>query len=334
MEPRDNAEVEIIRSLRTGELSPDEQGYTSGQRLSEGLFISRTAIWKHIKSLRKMGFDIEASPSKGYRLSAASRPFNSVAVSSLLTGGTIGKKIFFYDTIESTNRRAFELGRAGECEGAAVIADSQSLGRGRLGRRWVSPPGVNLYTSVLFRPAIRPQEAHNMTFLMAVAMAEAVSLFSPVKPSVKWPNDVLIGTRKVAGILLEMASEADRVHFIVAGAGVNINMETNSLPDDISSIATSLKEAGGAEVDRAEFTRALYSAVEKWYKIYMAEGFHPVLDAWRGYFTSVGAEVKVTSFDRSITGICLGIEDTGALLVRTPSGAIEKVISGDVSPER
>ena len=330
MEPREAAEVEIIKSLRAGRLSPDEQGYTSGQRLSDGLGISRTAVWKHIQSLRKMGFEIEASPSKGYRLSASSHPFNSVEISSLLTTGTIGNKIFFYDKLESTNRRAFELGRAGAEEGAAVIADSQSHGKGRVGRQWLSPPGVNLYTSLIFRPAIRPQEAHSLTFLMAVAVAEAVSLFCPVKPSVKWPNDVLIGTRKVAGILLEMSSEADRVHFIVAGVGVNINMAHNALPDEIRSIATSLKEAGGVEIDRAGFVHTLYSAVEKWYKVYMGEGFAPVLKAWRGYFASEGVRVRATSFDKTINGICLGVDDSGALLVRTPSGAIEKVISGDV----
>ena len=330
MEPREAAEVEIIKSLRAGLLSPDEQGYTSGQRLSDGLGISRTAVWKHIKSLRRMGFEIEASPSKGYRLSPSSHPFNSVEISSLLTTGTIGRNIFFYDTLESTNRKAFELGRAGCDEGTAIIADSQSHGKGRIGRQWLSPSDVNLYTSLLFRPSIRPQDAHNLTFLMAVAVAEAVSLFSPVKPSVKWPNDVLIGHKKVAGILLEMASEADRVHFIVAGVGVNVNMEAASQPAGIRGTAASLKYAAGADVDRAGFVHTLYSAVEKWYKVYMDGGFPPVLNAWRGYFASEGAHVKVTSFEKTITGICLGVDDSGALLVRTPSGAIEKVISGDV----
>jgi len=324
------AEVEIVRSLRQALLAPGEEGYTSGQRLSEGLNISRTAIWKHIESLRKMGFEIEASPSKGYRLHASSHPFNAVEISSLLATDSIGSRVLFYDTLESTNRKAFELGRDGCEEGTVVVADSQSRGRGRIGRSWVSPPGVNLYTSIIFRPAIRPQDAHHLTFLMAVATAEAVARVSPVAPVVKWPNDVLIGGRKVAGVLLEMASEADRVHFIVAGAGVNVNMTAASMPDEIGSIATSLKDVIGADVDRAEFARVLYSAVEKWYKVYMAEGFPAVLKAWRGYFASEGAPVKVTSFDDVISGICMGVDDFGALLVRVPSGQVERVISGDV----
>lgn len=331
METREAAEVEIIRLLKAGLQSPGGEGYTSGQRLSDGLGVSRTAVWKHIKSLRKMGFPIEASPSKGYRLSSGAHPFNSVEVASTLSTSTIGKKIFFYPSLGSTNARAFELGRAGEPEGTAVIADTQTGGKGRLGRQWVSPPGVNLYTSLILRPPILPQDAHNLTFLLAVAVAEAVSGFCPKRPSVKWPNDVLIESRKAAGILLEMDSEADRVHFVVAGIGVNINMAAEMFPAEIRPLATSLSLARGAEADRAEFTRALYTAVEKWYKIYLGDGFSPVLNAWRGYFASEGKPVKVSSFNRVITGICLGVEDDGALLVRTPSGGIEKIISGDVA---
>lgn len=332
MEAGRRAEVDIIRFLKAGQRDNGAEGYTSGQRLSKGLGMSRTAVWKHIKSLRKMGFPIEASPSKGYRLAPAPCPFNSVEVSSGLDTGFVGGKIFFYPSLESTNVKAFELGRGGEAEGTAVIADAQSRGKGRIGRQWVSPPGVNLYTSIILRPRILPRDAQHLTFVLAVAVAEAISGVVPGRVTVKWPNDVLIDSRKAAGILLEMDSEADRVHFVVAGIGVNINMREEMLPPEIRPLAISLCSASGGGVERARFTRALYSSIEKWYKIYLGEGFAPVLDAWRGSFASEGKPVKVSSFNRAITGICLGVDHDGGLLVRTALGDVEKVVSGDVEP--
>ncbi len=319
-------EVEIVRILRAG--PGNEKKYVSGQALSSRLGVSRTAVWKHISNLRKMGFLIEASPSKGYSLKGEAS-FNGVEIRSALTTGTIGKKVFFYPSIDSTNIKAFELARSGEPEGTVVIADAQSNGKGRIGRRWESPPGVNVYTSIILRPDCPPQAAQNLTFLSAVAVAEAVGAVCPGRPTVKWPNDILIDSRKVAGILLEMDSEADRVHFVIAGIGVNVNMKAMMLPDPVRSIATSLAEKSGHEVDRTHFVRTLYASVEKWYKIYLMEGFGPILSAWKGYFDAEGKPVKVISFNRSISGICAGVDESGALLVRDPAGAVVRIISGD-----
>jgi BirA family biotin operon repressor/biotin-[acetyl-CoA-carboxylase] ligase len=317
--------VEIIRLLRKG------RGYTSGEALSSTLGISRSAVWKHVENLRGMGFGIEASPSKGYRLAPGKAVFNAVEVSASLDTGFIGRELHFHRRIGSTNAEAFDLGRAGAPEGAAVIADEQTLGRGRLGRRWASPPGVNLYTSVILRPMIPPRDAHHLTFVAAVAVAEAVARVSPRRPSVKWPNDVLVDGRKVAGILLEMDSEADHVNFVVVGMGVNLNMGPNGLPSPLRASAASLMGIGGVEVSRSEFVCALYSSLEKWYKGYTTSGFARALSAWRGYFASEGRPVKVASLGRALSGICAGVDADGALLVRAPSGAIERVISGDVA---
>ena len=238
-------EVEIVRLLKSG------GEFVSGQRLSATLGVSRTAVWKQIEALRKMGYRVEASPSKGYRL-AGQRPFNGVEVSSLLETEIIGKRIHFYDEIGSTNVKAFELARGGEGEGAVVLADSQTGGKGRIGRRWESPPGLNLYASIILRPPVAPQEAHALTFLAAVATAEAVAKVCPVRPVVKWPNDILLDGGKAAGILLEMDSEPDRVHFVVIGIGVNINETQSMFPEYIRNTATSLREKAGDAIDRAE----------------------------------------------------------------------------------
>ncbi len=306
-------------------------GYVSGQSISSELGISRAAVWKHIKDLRKRGFHIEASPSKGYRLIDDTAPFNGAAIGAGLATEFIGRPLYFYERIDSTNTKAVELARAGSPEGTAVVADAQTRGRGRLERRWISPPGVNLYTSLILRPPIPPVKAPELTLMAAVALAEAVGSFTdPTPPAVKWPNDVLLGAKKVGGILTEMHSEPDRVNFVVIGIGVNINMDMSHLPGGLKRTATTLKHWCGRPLSRTTFAQTLYSSLEKWYKQYLAGGFAVVRDAWRGFFTGEGKPVSVRSVDRVVEGVCLGLAEDGALLVRTPSGTLERVLSGDL----
>lgn len=322
----ESREADIIRLLRQ---HPGE--YTSGAAISRELGVSRAAVWKHIEALRGAGYTIEAAPAKGYRL-AGPAPFGGVEISSTLDTDFVARELRFLDSTDSTNSRAFELGRSGAPEGAAVVADAQTGGRGRLGRSWVSPPGVNLYTSVVLRPPIAPQQAGELTFVAAVAAAEAIGEFTRTRPSVKWPNDILIDGRKAAGILLEMDSEADRVHFVVVGVGVNVNMDISDLPPEVRSKATTVREKAGGEVSRTRLAAVLYSKLEKWYKVYVKRGFAPVAEAWRGYFPSEGKPVRVEMFGRRVEGICMGIDASGALLVRTPGGEVERVVSGDMAP--
>ncbi len=350
MQAKEDALVDILKILRFrhegeggGGGSPGPGGggaartYVSGTALSSALGISRTAVWKHVKNLRRMGFLIEAIPSKGYFLRTSGTQFsnfNGIGILSSLSTGAIGKKVFFYPSLDSTNIKAFELARNSEPEGTCVVADSQSNGKGRLGRRWESPPGLNIYTSIILRPDLPPQHAQNLTFLAAVATAEAIEAFSPRRPAVKWPNDVLIDSKKVAGILMELYSESDRVHFVIAGIGINVNMNEEMFPDYLRSTATSIREKAGTEVDRVEVIGKLYSSIEKWYKIYLKEGFGPVLGAWRGFFEAEGKPIRVNGFNRVITGICMGVDSDGFLLVRKPSGDVERIISGDTEPGR
>ncbi|MBI5885461.1 MAG: biotin--[acetyl-CoA-carboxylase] ligase [Deltaproteobacteria bacterium] len=326
MQTKDAAEVRIIRLLRA------EGGQAvSGSAISASLGISRAAVWKHIERLRLMGYDIDAQPRKGYSLDPDhSRPFNNVEIAASLKTSLVGRAVYYYPALASTNATAFELGRANAPDGTVVIADSQTGGKGRLGRRWESPPGVNLYTSIILRPPVAPVLAHHLTFVAAVSVAGAVAAFIGRRPAVKWPNDVLIDSRKVAGILLEMDSEPDRVNFVVIGIGVNANLKAKAMPSAIRDIATSLSMITGHGVDRAALACALYSELEKWYKIYLDGGLAPVLEAWRGWFASEGKQVRVAAFGRTIDGVCAGVDVDGALLVRTQAGKVERVVSGDV----
>lgn len=321
-----NAESKIIGLLRSS-----DKAYTSGQAISRSLGISRNAVWKHVESLRKSGYPIKAFPRKGYVLEAEAVPFNKTELNIALSSSKlIGKTFVFFDSTDSTNLRAMELAKNGAAEGTAVIADSQNEGRGRLGRKWVSPRGVNLYTSVIFRPNIPPHKAHAITLISAVAVAETIGAFCRKKAEVKWPNDVLLDSKKVAGILTEMSSETDRVNFIVVGIGINANMTLKDAPFEIKNVATSITEKTSAPVDRIKLVTVLYSNLEKWYKIFIKSGLPPVLKAWKDYFMKEGKPITIKGLTGTVKGVCLGVDEEGALLLRKPSGKVERVVSGDV----
>jgi BirA family biotin operon repressor/biotin-[acetyl-CoA-carboxylase] ligase len=324
-------ELEIIRLLKK-----ESPSYLSGQILSKAFGLSRTAIWKHINAIKEMGYAIEASPAKGYRLNLDSLPFNAFEINSNLKTSFIGRNLFFYKETGSTNDAAKEFAANDAKEGFAVVADSQTKGKGRLGRRWESPAGANIYTSVILRPDISPVFAPQLTLVAAVAVAETISKFLNTgsgykpEPTVKWPNDILINSKKVAGILTEMNSETDRINFVIIGIGVNINMTRKMFPEELRPIATSLKQEIGREISRIDFIQTLYLNLETWYKRYLKHGFEPICKAWTGYFNMAGKVVKVRQMDKVIEGVAMGIDDGGALLLREKSGNIRRIISGDV----
>ncbi len=323
MEPH-RKELLILRLLKEA-----RDGYVSGESISHRLGISRTAVWKHIKTIRKAGYHIDSSPKRGYRLNPGFQPFNAYEIKGLLKTELVGRTLHFYSSVDSTNTVAATLAKDGAQEGAAVVADSQQSGRGRLGRRWYSPEGVNLYTSIIFRPHLPPQEAHKFTFLAGVAVAEAVEEWLPVRVELKWPNDILVEGRKLGGILTELSSEADRINFIVVGIGLNVNMDTECLPEDIESVATSLKEICGRELSRVHVVAGLYSSLEKWYKRFLEEGFEGVLKRWKDYFGFEGRRIVVKGRE-TVEGVCMGVDRDGALVLTLPSGVSRKVIAGDI----
>jgi len=312
--------------------------YISGQAISEQLGVSRTAIWKHIGALRKAGYEIEGHPKKGYLLTAQTeRPYNALEVTLNIPTEFIGKEVLFFDELDSTNTKASKLAREGVVEGTVVIAESQSKGRGRIERSWYSPPGANIYTSIILRPKLPPQATQTITLVSAVALAEAIEETAGVRPSLKWPNDILVGGKKVAGILTEMSSESDRVKHIIIGIGINVNIEVTDLPGGLRYPASSLKHESGSKIDRTELVRNLYSRLEKWYKILLSDGSEEIVETWREYFTFVGKEIRIEGYrgigaEPVITeGICLGIDSDGALLIKERSGAIERVVAGDMT---
>lgn len=310
--------------------TPD--GFVSGERISTALGISRTAVWKHIRNLRQAGYRIEAFPSRGYQLLQSPDILMPEAIQAGLQCRRIGVRVRCFETTDSTNLQACRLGDEGEGDGLVVLADRQSSGKGRLGRRWESPGGVNLYASVLLRPPIPPYEAPRLTFLSAVAVCRAITRCSGLQPTVKWPNDVLLNGAKVAGLLNEMSSETDQVHYVVLGIGVNLNMLPEQFPADLRYPATSLALAAGKTVSRLEFTRTLLQEIDDLYELFLEQGSAPILAAWTELCDLTGKPVQVDCHQLQILGTMLGLAEDGALLVRTAAGKIENVYAGDVRP--
>lgn len=307
-------------------------GFVSGAQISRALGVSRTAIWKKIEQLRLLGYAIEAVPSKGYRLQDSPDLLLAAEVQAELGTERIGRSVKYYAETDSTNLRAHEFGKAGAAEGTVVLADCQTSGRGRLGRKWCSPAGVNLYASVLVRPPVAPRYASQMTFLSAAAVARAVAEIGGLKATVKWPNDVLVGGRKVAGLLNELDAETERIHYLVLGIGVNLNMQADQFPDDLRYPATSLFLETGRKISRLEFVRCLLRHLDGLYAEYLARGFEPVLAVWQEYFELIGCMVEVDYQDRRVVGRVKGLDSDGALLLDLTDGDRERVLAGDVRP--
>ena len=200
-----------------------------------------------------------------------------------------------------------------------------------MGRVWASPSGMNLYCSVILRPTIKPYQAPQLTFLSAVAVARAIELTTALKPEIKWPNDVLIGGRKVAGLLNEMSAETDGINFVILGIGVNLNMTADQFPADVRTPATSLLLEQGRPVNRAQFAAAMLNELDRLYQGFLSCGFGPVREAWQQRCNANGREVSVSDGGaETLRGMFAGIDGDGAMLVRLASGLVERIVCGDV----
>jgi len=308
-----------------------QNGFVSGEQLSQDLGVSRTAVWKHISALRAAGYLVEALPSRGYRLLSSPDTLGAEEIGLQLNTALMGKRLINLATTASTNSEAFRLAEEGADEGTVVTADEQSKGKGRLGRTWSSPPGTNLYCSVVLRPRIKPFEAPQLTFLSAVAVARAIEQTTGLKPEIKWPNDVLIDGKKVAGLLNEMSAETDGINFVILGIGVNLNMTADQMPGDLRHPATSLFIEGGAKIARARFAAFLLNELDRLYAGFLDHGFAQVRREWQERCNAHGREVVVSNHGcDDIRGGFAGIDTDGALLVQCPGGMIERILSGDV----
>jgi BirA family biotin operon repressor/biotin-[acetyl-CoA-carboxylase] ligase len=324
---------QTTEELVLGFLAEGGEDFTSGEMLSGKLGLTRTAVWKCVESLRDKGYRIDAVPARGYRLVEVPDRLTALELQPLLNTHDLGRTLHYRDQVPSTNELAFRLAQEGALHGEVVVAEQQTRGRGRRGRVWTSPPGGNLYFSAILRPELPPQRAPELTFVAAVAVAQTLREAGAPGALIKWPNDLLIDGRKVAGILTELSAEPEQVHFVILGIGVNLNTRPSDFPPEVAEIATSLMHVRGRRVPRALFTAALLTRLEEWLDLHAEEGFPTVQKAWRELTGTLGQEVLVKTERREFTGIAEDVDEAGALLVRTAQGT-ERVLAGDVEQLR
>ena len=257
--------------------------------------------------------------------------FDAEALKQRLAGRRIGCRFLFLPEVGSTNRMALGLSRDEAPDGTVLLADCQTEGRGRLHRVWQSPPGCNLYTSILLRPAIAPTDASQITLMAGVAAAETVASYCPRGVGLKWPNDVRIGGRKVCGILTEMRMAGGKIDAIAVGIGMNVNITGAGFDPALRDTATSLREETGSELSRADVALLLYDRFEKWYEIFLGKGFAAVREAWLARSEMGGRRIRVLFGDQTEEGVVAGIDLDGALLLTGENGTVRRVTAGDAT---
>ena len=307
----------------------------SGAEIAEQLGVTRAAIWGHIEELRQLGYDIEASPHFGYRLvSAPDALYADDLLARLGKTKIVGRDIQVFEQTTSTNDVIEKLARDGVKEGAVVFAESQTKGRGRLGRAWMSPARKGLWFSVLLRPDLRPQETTRLTVASATALRRAIQSETGLNPEIKWPNDILIRGRKVAGILTEMSAELDKVRHVILGIGVDVNLGANEFPAELRKTATSLRIEAGETISRPELATTVLRELDRDYARVCGNLFANVADEWEAHCTTIGRAVAIQIGGRRVGGRAESLDDDGALLLRTEHGHLERITGGDVTLEK
>jgi BirA family biotin operon repressor/biotin-[acetyl-CoA-carboxylase] ligase len=312
-------------------LLSESREYISGADIASRIGVTRAAVWKTIGLLRKEGYQIESSPSKGYRLAGIPDLCIPELKRLLSSDMLIGREILFFDSVSSTNTVAMEMAANGCKEGTIVMADSQTGGKGRLGRSWISPPGKNLYASIVLRPSTPPRDATALTLLSAVAVASAIRRSTPIAATIKWPNDIIADGRKIGGILTEIKADMDSINYAVVGIGVNVNLAASDMPDEIKNIATSIINLTGEPFSRTTLSYEVIREFDKWYGLLMTKGKQIITDEWLSMSSTIGKWVRVSTGKTILEGFAEGIDDEGLLILKLPDGTYTKISAGDVT---
>ncbi len=315
---------EVLKFLRAS------NDFTSGDLISKHLNVSRTAVWKYMNQLERYGYGIDKSKGKGYRLTSTPDRLYPWEVQRYLRTRLMGNKIIHKELVDSTNIAAFKIALAGEQEGTCLIAESQTKGKGRLGRKWCSPLERNIYLSVIVRPSVHPSVVYPITFLSSLAVYDTVLQATDQKPVLKWPNDVLMNGRKICGTLLELSTEADMVRFVVIGIGLNVNMETTDVDEDVQKKAGSLLTETKKVFERAMLCGMLLTNLEKYYILFTEKGATEICRIWEERAQIRDKFMEINQMGESYKGVCKGIDRDGSILLDT-GGITRKIIAGDVS---
>jgi BirA family biotin operon repressor/biotin-[acetyl-CoA-carboxylase] ligase len=315
--------------------------YLSGEQLGRELGMSRAAVWKHIRDLRRMGHEIEASTKNGYRLIGKTDIIADIIseglIKSGLTGTIFDSNIIYKQSVGSTNTAAYIMAQEGAPEGTVVIADSQSAGKGRMGRSWQSPPGKGIWMSFILRPDLSANDMQTVTLAASVSVAKTLEQLTGIKPGIKWPNDIILDGRKVCGILTEMNSEIDRVNYIIVGIGLNFSQQEDDFDGNIRDTAISLAmhlKKNGIKLKnnmRNDIIKEILKIFDYYYGLMLNSDKAAVIRDWRNYSVTLGSSIKVHSRNGEFCGLAEDITEDGALVIKAEDGGIRIVTSGEVS---
>ncbi len=314
---------EILRMLR------ETEGYVSGQELCNKFGVSRTAIWKVINQLKQEGYEIEAAQNKGYHLMSAPDRVDAAELESLRSTEWAGCEIHYYESLDSSNTKARELAEDGHPSGTLVVAEQQSVGKGRRGRSWESAPGIGIYMTLMLKPEINPGNASMLTLVAAMAVTNAIRRITGAQALIKWPNDIVINGKKICGILTEMSAQFDYINNIVIGIGINVHNE--SFPEELKETASSLWIECGRHFHRATIIETFLEEFERTYAIYLeTEDMEGLQAEYSNLLVNMGRQVRVLDPKEPFEGKAMGITKRGELIVDTWESR-KLVSSGEVS---
>ncbi|UTR08491.1 biotin--[acetyl-CoA-carboxylase] ligase [Alkalihalobacillus sp. LMS6] len=313
----------LVKLLRSGE-------YVSGEAISSDLNVSRTAIWKQIKALKEQGYTIESTTNKGYRLLQSPDTVRAHDIIGRVSTDSFGKTVFAYDSVESTQPLAHQVATNKGDEGTLIVANEQTQGRGRLGRKWLVGEGQTISMSLILRPTIPIAQTPQLTLVAAVAVVRAIEKVTGIDCEIKWPNDLLVKGKKLVGILTEMAADPDQLHYVIVGMGINCQQSGADFHEDVKGIATSIYQETGKTVHRATLIAEVMNEFEWLYRCYQEEGFRVIKPLWEARSISLHKKIHARTAKQVITGYASGLTDEGQLCITDLNGTTHLIHSGDI----
>jgi BirA family biotin operon repressor/biotin-[acetyl-CoA-carboxylase] ligase len=307
------------------------EGPLSGETISNELGITRSAVWKHINELRMMGYDISSSQKEGYRLAHPSSKLLPYEIHKKLQTRFIGKKIRYFENTPSTIWVGKQLCSEGDVEkmhGMVIIAEEQTGGVGRMGRAWVSPSG-GIWMTIVLKPHVPIDHIFMITMAGSIAVARAIRKEFNLGALIKWPNDIFIGNKKVAGLLLELSAESDVVHHCLLSIGIDVNVPISDFAPELQQQITSISAEVGHEVDRASFLARILKEFESHYLLIESGEYDSIIQEWKSISCTLENKVQIRTLKNSFEGEAVDIDEFGALIIRKPNGKLERVIAGD-----
>ena len=331
---------EMINYLKQAQRTTE--GYLSGELLSEWLGISRAAVWKTVKQLKKDGYQIDSKQNAGYRLLASPDKLYEWEVFTDCSMPTV--KYIHLDEIDSTNLYARKLAQSGAIGETVIVTESQTMGRGRLGRQWFSPSGKSIYISFLLKPDMMINDAVLLTIISACSTIRAIQSVCSLKPMIKWPNDIVIDGKKLCGILTEVSGEPEQISYMIVGIGINVNLDTTDIPAETKHVATSLKTITGEKVCRKSLTAALihnfltdyshyvnYRAAVQNSEPILSHPFLSIMSFYREHCVNLGQRLYIIKNNEQLQAEGVDISPDGHLIIRRDDGTLQEVMSGEVS---